>query len=355
MSKLSIKIGNISIGAGNPIAVQSMTNTDTRDVKATVAQIIELADAGCDFVRVAVPDKTAADALGDIVDLSPIPIVADIHFDYRLALAAVDAGVAKLRINPGNIGDKSNVEKVSCAANEKNIPIRIGVNSGSLDKNILEDFENNKISLAEAMAESALREIKILENCNFKNIAVSVKASNVPETIAAYKILNEKCDYPLHIGITEAGTLINGIIKSAVGIGALLAQGIGDTIRVSLTASPVEEVKAGRKILQALKLRPYGPEIISCPTCGRTQVDVINIANELEARIEENESLKKFNCTIAVMGCIVNGPGEAKHADIGFAGGKNEGIIFKKGKEIEKVTAENAVDKIIEKMLIIDN
>ncbi len=351
MSILSINIGNISIGAGNPVAVQSMTNTDTRDPKITVAQINELADAGCDFVRVAVPDKIAADALADIVRLSPIPVVADVHFDYRLALAAIEAGVAKLRINPGNIGDNSNVEKIADAANEKNIPIRVGVNSGSLEKKLMVDFDNNKITLGQAMAESALNEIKILENCGFRNIVISVKASNVPETIDAYKILNEKCDYPLHVGITEAGTLINGIIKSAVGIGALLAQGIGDTIRVSLTAAPVEEVKAGRKILQALKLRPYGPEIISCPTCGRTQVDVIKIANELEERIEEDKKLSKINCTIAVMGCIVNGPGEAKHADIGFAGGKNEGVIFKKGEKIEKTSAGNAVSKIINEIL----
>jgi len=216
---------------------------------------------------------------------------------------------------------------------------------------IAQDFENNKISLAEAMAKSALSEIKTLENCNLKNIVISVKASSVPETIEAYKILNQNCDYPLHVGITEAGTLKNGIIKSAVGIGVLLAQGIGDTIRVSLTANPVEEVKAGRKILQALQLRPYGPEIISCPTCGRTEVNVIKIANELEEKIEKNETFKKINCTIAVMGCIVNGPGEAKHADIGFAGGKNEGIIFKKGKKIEKVSSETAVDKIIDEIL----
>ncbi len=353
MSILSTKIGSVAIGAENTVAVQSMTNTDTRDAKATIEQIDELAAAGCDFVRVAVPDKTAADSLGEIVENSPIPVVADIHFDYRLALVAINAGVAKLRINPGNIGSSENVEKVAKAANEKNIPIRIGVNSGSLEKKIAQDFENKikNISLAEAMAKSALSEIKILESCNFKNIVISVKASNVPETIAAYKILNEKCDYPLHVGITEAGTLKNGIIKSAVGIGALLVQGIGDTIRVSLTASPIEEVKAGRKILQALKLRPYGPEIISCPTCGRTQVNVIKIANELEAKIEGNENLKKVNCTIAVMGCIVNGPGEAKHADIGFAGGKNEGIIFKKGEKIEKVSSEDAVDKIINEML----
>ena len=349
-----VKVGNIPIGGTNFISVQSMTNTDTRNAGDTLRQIKKIKELGGDIVRVAVPDAKAADALQEIVANSPLPVVADIHFDYRLALKAIEASVAKLRLNPGNIGNNKNVKSVARAAKGKNIPIRIGVNAGSLENALAKSVSERRLSLGEAMCKSALAQAAILEDCDFHDIVISVKASHVPITFEAYKRLANLCDYPLHIGITEAGAATAGIIKSSVGIGALLAEGIGDTIRVSLTGPPEEEIKAGRRILQALGLRAYGPEIISCPTCGRTEVDVLKIAEELQKKIESDRKIAKINCTIAVMGCVVNGPGEASSADIGFAGGKNCGIIFKKGKRIGKVAAENAVEKLIEEIRSMD-
>lgn len=346
----AVHIGAVTIGGGSEIAVQSMTTTDTRDAEATIAQINELASAGCDIVRVAVPDGDAAAALPNIVRGSTIPVAADIHFDYRLALAAVDAGVQKLRINPGNIGDSSRVREVANAAVDHGIPIRIGVNAGSLEKKLLASVEQNKITLGAAMAASALREARVLEECGLRQIVLSVKSSRIPATLEAYRILSKTCSYPLHIGITEAGTARNAIIKSAVGLGTLLSEGIGDTLRVSITGPPLEEVIVGRKILQVLDLRAYGPEIISCPTCGRAEVDVAAIAEELERRIVRDTCLRHAACTVAVMGCVVNGPGEAGAADVGFAGGKNEGILFSKGVSLGKVPAEKAVDRLIEEI-----
>ena len=344
----TVCVGDVKIGGENFISVQSMTNTDTRDTQKTLAQIKKIAELGGDIARVAVPDDEAAGALVEVVEKSPLPIVADIHFDYRLALKAVEAGVAKLRINPGNIGDKEKVKKVAAAAKNKNIPIRIGVNAGSLENELATAVRDRKISLGEAMCKSALAQAAVLEECDFHDIVISVKSSHIPDTFFAYRKLAELCDYPLHIGITEAGSAETGIVKSAVGIGALLAEGIGDTIRVSLTGPPEDEVVVGRRILQALGLRAYGPEIISCPTCGRTQVDVLKISKELQRKIQTDEELKKKNCTIAVMGCVVNGPGEASAADIGFAGGKDCGIIFKNGEKICKVSATAAADKLME-------
>jgi len=349
-----VEIGNVSVGGTNFISVQSMTNTDTRNTVETLEQINKIHKLGGDIVRVAVPDSQAAESLPEIVDNSPIPVVADIHFDYRLALKAIEAGIAKLRINPGNIGDKKNVEIVANAAIEKNVPIRIGVNAGSLENELAQAVREKRISLGEAMCRSALAQAAILEACDFHDIIISVKASHIPDTFKAYKTLAEACDYPLHIGITEAGSANTGIIKSAVGIGALLAEGIGDTIRVSLTGPPEEEIVVGRKILQSLDLRPYGPEIISCPTCGRTEVDVLRISEELEEKLKNDKTINKKNCKIAVMGCVVNGPGEAGSADIGFAGGKDCGIIFRNGKKICKVSAGEAVDKLIEEIRALD-
>jgi len=346
----TVMVGAVPIGGGNRISVQSMTTTDTRDSHATSVQVAELADAGCDIVRVAVPDMAAAAALRAVVAAASVPIVADIHFDHRLALAALEAGVAKLRINPGNIGARERVAAVAEAARERGVPIRIGVNAGSLERELLRDVETGARTLADAMAESALREARVLEECGFADIVLSVKASNVPATIAAYRQLAARCAYPLHLGVTEAGTRRRGMIKSAAGIGALLAEGIGDTLRVSLSAAPVEEVQVGRMLLQALELRPYGPEIVSCPTCGRAQVDVISIAEELERRIAGDDELRRAICTVAVMGCVVNGPGEARAADVGFAGGKGEGLLFRKGEPVCKVSATEAVERLIEEM-----
>jgi (E)-4-hydroxy-3-methylbut-2-enyl-diphosphate synthase len=327
-----------------------MTTTDTRDTRATGAQIAELAAAGCDLVRVAVPDAEAADALHPIVAAAAIPVVADIHFDYRLALAALEAGVAKLRLNPGNIGTGDRVRAVADAARERNVPIRIGVNAGSLERDLLHDVEAGTCTLADALVRSALREAAILEESRFHDIVISVKASQVPATIAAYRALAERCDYPLHLGVTEAGTRIRGIVKSAVGVGTLLAEGIGDTLRVSLSSPPVEEVRIGRLLLQALELRAYGPDIVSCPTCGRCQVDVIGIAEELERRIGGDDRLRRALCTVAVMGCVVNGPGEARAADVGFAGGTGEGLLFRKGEPVCKIAADEAVDRLVEEI-----
>ena len=338
----------IKVGGGAPIAVQSMTNTKTSDPVATLEQINRLAEAGCDIVRCAVPDMAAAEGLKTIVKESPIPVIADIHFDYKLALAAIEAGVDGLRLNPGNIGGNDRVAAVVEAAKKRNIPIRIGVNAGSLPKDLLEKYGH---PTPEALVEAAWRHIRILEEMDYKNIKISLKAHDVPLTLAAYRLMASQCDYPLHVGITEAGTVNSGIIKSAVGIGTLLAEGIGDTIRVSLTGDPVREVKVGFEILKSLGLREYGPTLISCPTCGRTQINLEKLALEVERRLAEiTEPI-----TVAVMGCVVNGPGEAREADVGIAGGINEGLIFRKGEVLKKVAEADIIDELfaeIDKILL---
>ena len=332
-----LKLGNIFIGGTAPISVQSMTNTKTEDVAATVNQIKELTALGCDLIRCAVPDLRAAQALSAIKEQISIPLIADIHFDYKLALEAIAAGVDGLRLNPGNIGGKDEISQVISKASDRNIPIRIGVNAGSLPKDILLKYGH---PTPEALVEAAWRHIRILEEYDYRNIKISLKAHDVPLTIAAYRLMAAQCDYPLHVGITEAGTINSGIIKSAVGIGALLAEGIGDTIRVSLTGDPANEVRVAYQILKALGLREYGPTLISCPTCGRTQIQLEKLALEVEKRLENI----KEPITVAVMGCVVNGPGEAREADIGIAGGISEGLIFKKGKIIKKVREEEIID-----------
>lgn len=334
-----IEIGNVKIGGDAPISVQSMTNTDTRDVKSTLKQINNMVEHGCELVRLAILNSDAADSIRQIKKLSPIPIIADIHFDYRLAIKCIENGVDALRLNPGNIGKEENIKKVVSLAKINNIPIRIGINGGSLEK----DLEQSSRPLSEKMVESALRHIKILEDNNFDKIKVSLKSSDVLTTIEAYKIISQKINYPLHLGVTEAGTYTGGIIKSAVGLGSLLSAGIGDTIRVSLTDSPVEEVKAGFMILKSLGLRKRGINFVSCPTCGRTQINLIDLAKEVEKRLENFDK----PLTIAVMGCAVNGPGEAKHADYGIAGGISEGYIFKKGEIIKRLPEEKLVDEFI--------
>lgn len=338
-----IKIGNIAIGGSNPIAIQSMTNTDTRDIEATANQIKQLEEAGCEIVRVAVMDMEAAEAIKAIKNKINLPLVADIHFDYRLALKALENGVDKLRINPGNIGDEQRIKEVVSLAKKRKVPIRIGVNSGSLETEFIQKY--GKVT-AQGLVESALKHISILEKYDFCDIVVSIKSSNVPFSIEAHKLLSSQTDYPIHVGITESGTLWSGAIKSAVGIGAILSQGIGDTIRVSLTGNPVEEVKCAKEILKSLQLRNFGIEFISCPTCGRTQIDLISIANEVEKKcLHINKNIK-----VAVMGCAVNGPGEAKEADIGIAGGRGYGLIFKKGEIFKKVKEEQLVDTLIEEI-----
>jgi (E)-4-hydroxy-3-methylbut-2-enyl-diphosphate synthase len=343
----AVQVGPHSIGGGSLITVQSMTTTDTRDTTATLAQITALAAAGADIVRVAVPDAAAANALRELVAAAPVPLVADIHFDHTLALAALDAGVAKLRINPGNIGAADKIRTVAAAAGARHTPIRIGVNAGSLPRPLQTRVARGELSLGAAMASAALDEARVLEDAGFYAIVLSVKAAQVPATLEAYHVLAAESSYPLHIGVTEAGTLRGGVIKSAIGLGALLAEGIGDTLRVSLTADPVEEVRVGRRVLQALALRPYGPEIISCPTCGRTALDVIGLAEELERRIADDATLRDVVCSVAVMGCVVNGPGEARAADIGYAGGRNEGVLFRHGKPIGTVPAAEAVERLL--------
>ena len=338
-----IKVGDIYIGGNSKIAIQSMTNTDTRDVKATINQILRLEEAGCDIVRCAVPDMEAAEAIKGIVKGINIPLVADIHFDYRLALKAIENGISKLRINPGNIGSVERVEIVAKAAKEKNIPIRIGVNSGSLEKELLK--KHGRVC-PEALVESALNHVKILEDISFDDIAISIKSSDVTQMIESYRLISEKVNYPLHVGVTEAGTIWRGTIKSSVGIGALLSQGIGDTIRVSLTGDVVEEVKVGKEILKSLGYIKEGVEFVSCPTCGRTQIDLIKIAEEVENKLSKLDK----NIKVAVMGCVVNGPGEAREADIGIAGGKGEGLIFKKGEIIKKVKEEDLVEELLKEI-----
>lgn len=335
-----ISIGNVKIGNNNPISVQSMCNTDTRDIEATTRQIKELADAGCELVRLAVLNKDAAEAIKELVKISPVPLIADIHFDYRLALQCINNGISALRLNPGNIGKRENVEKVVTLAKQQNIPIRIGVNAGSLEKDLLD----KDIPLHEKMVESAMKHIQILEDLDFDKIKVSLKSSDVLTTIEAYRLMAQKVEYPLHLGVTEAGTLKGGLIKSSVGLGTLLAEGIGDTIRVSLTENPVEEVFAGYEILKSLKLRQRGVNFVSCPTCGRTQIDLIGLAKKVEARFKNLDK----NITIATMGCVVNGPGEARHADFGIAGGINEGYVFKKGEIVARVPESELLDKLEE-------
>ncbi|MBE0466818.1 MAG: flavodoxin-dependent (E)-4-hydroxy-3-methylbut-2-enyl-diphosphate synthase [Candidatus Desulforudis sp.] len=340
----ALRLGNVQVGGGAPVSVQSMTNTDTRDVAATVAQIRELVEVGGEIIRVAVPDQEAALALRRIrAEVPEAALVADIHFDHRLALAAIKAGVDGLRLNPGNIGGRKKVTEVVRAALEREIAIRIGVNAGSLDRRVLERFGG---VTAEAMVVSVLQHVVILEDLGFSAMKISLKASDVPLTVAAYRLLADQVDYPLHVGITEAGTMRGGLVKSAVGIGILLAEGIGDTIRVSLTAPPRYEVWAGFEILKALGLRHRGVELISCPTCGRTEIDVLRIAAEVEERLQGITRPLK----VAVMGCVVNGPGEAREADVGIAGGKGVGLLFRKGEPVRTVPESELVDALMEEI-----
>ncbi len=341
-SSRQINIGGVLIGGGGPISVQSMCNTDTRDIAGTVKQINELKEAGCDIVRLAVLDMEAAKAVGEIRKQVDIPLVADIHFDYRLAIECAQGGVDKIRINPGNIGSPNRVKAVVDECGSRNIPIRIGVNGGSLEKELLEKYG---APTPDALCESALGHIKLLEDCKFYDIALSIKSSNVFSTVTAYRKIAEMIDYPLHIGVTEAGTEYGGIIKNSIGIGGLLLDGIGDTLRVSLTAPPVKEVTAGIEILKALELRD-GAKMVSCPTCGRCQVDMIPVADEVNRRIAAIDK----NITVAVMGCAVNGPGEAREADIGIACGKGEALMFRHGEILKKVPIENAADELMKEI-----
>jgi len=345
MKKLTrlIHVGSVPIGGNAPCSVQSMCSTDTRDIPSTIAQIHGLAEVGCEIVRCAVPDLDAASALAQIKKMSPIPVVADIHFDYKLALQVLEGGIDGLRLNPGNIGEKWKVAEIVASAAERKVPIRIGVNAGSLEKELLLRYGH---PTAEAMVESALGHIHILEDLNYQEIKVSLKASDVLKTVAAYRLFSEQSDYPLHIGITEAGTLFSGTIKSSVGLGILLADGIGDTLRVSLTGAPNEEVRVGYDILKAVGLRQRGVNFVSCPTCGRCQIDLIRVAEEVEKRLQGVD--KKI--TVAVMGCAVNGPGEAREADVGIAGGKGEGLVFRHGEIVRKVPEEQLADALLEEI-----
>ncbi len=339
----NFNIGNLKIGSDNPISVQSMVSVPSTDIFGTVEQVRRLKESGCDIVRIAVPDMNSVTLVDAIKSEVNIPLVADIHFDYKLALACVDAGIDKIRINPGNIGDDSRVKEVANACANKNIPIRIGVNSGSLEKNILQKYGS---PTAEAIVESALYHASLLEKYDFGNIVLSLKSSNAETAYKAYSLVAEKCSYPLHLGVTEAGTRYNGIIKSSAVLGGLLLNGIGDTIRISLTDDPVEEVKAGISLLKSLGLRNEGPTIVSCPTCGRTRINLIKIAEEVENRLV---GCKK-NIKVAVMGCVVNGPGEAREADIGIAGGDGCGVLIKKGEIIKKVDEDKLVDTLIDEI-----
>lgn len=336
-----IRVGHVAVGDGAPISVQSMTNTKTDDVAATVHQIRQLTQAGCEIIRVAVPDPPAAAAIARIKEAIAIPLIADIHFDYRLAIASAKSGADGLRFNPGNIGSRKNVKALVDCAKDHRIPIRIGVNAGSLEKEILDRY--NGVTAA-GMVESALRHAALLQDLDFHDIKISIKASDVPRTIEAYRLLAQKTDLPLHVGVTEAGSLYSGIVKSALGIGGLLAEGIGDTLRVSLTRDPVEEVRVGYEILRALDIRHRGPEIISCPTCGRCDIPLFDIVEQVEKAL----LTRSVRVKLAIMGCVVNGPGEAREADIGVAGGNGVGILFKKGKVVKKFPQERLVDVVLE-------
>lgn len=334
-----MNIGNRVIGGGNPILIQSMTNTKTEDVAATVAQIKALTAAGCDIIRCAVPTMEAAEALAEIKKQVTIPVVADIHFDYRLAIAAIEHGADKIRINPGNIGSAERVRAVVDAAKERNIPIRVGVNSGSLEKELVEKYHG---VTAEGIVESALDKVRLIEEMGYDNLVISIKSSDVMMCVKAHELIAEKTDHPLHVGITEAGTIISGNIKSAIGLGLILNQGIGDTIRVSLTGDPLEEIKSAKLILRTLGIRKGGVEVVSCPTCGRTRIDLIGLANQVENMVADIP----LDIKVAVMGCVVNGPGEAKEADIGIAGGIGEGLIIKKGEVYKKVPETELLDAL---------
>ncbi len=340
-----VRIGKVKIGANNPILIQSMTNTDTKDAEKTYNQILELQNAGCEIVRLTAPDTESAKTFGILKEKGvKIPLVADVHFDYKVALECIAAGADKIRINPGNIGERCKVEAVVKACKEKNIPIRIGVNSGSLEKEILEKYGS---PTAEALAESALTHAKILEELDFFDTVISVKASNPMNMILANRILAEKTDYPLHLGVTEAGARLRAAVKSSIGIGSLLSEGIGDTVRVSLTDNPVEEVSLAREILSSLSLsQKRGMDIVACPTCGRTKIDLINLLADFEKKIK-SEGLEELKIKVALMGCVVNGPGEAREADIGIAGGEGEGLLFKKGVPVRKIREEILIDELI--------
>ena len=338
-----VKIANIAIGAGNPVAIQSMLNTDPHDHAACVKQALALEKAGCDIVRTAVPDMAAVGVISALKNAVSIPVVADIHFDYRIAIACAEAGVDKIRINPGNIGEDARVKAVVDACKSRNIPIRIGVNSGSLEKHILAKYGS---PTAEALVESAMYHIDLLEKFDFNDIVVSIKSSDVRRTVEAYRLMSSRCDYPLHIGVTEAGTYTMGLVKSSVGLGALLVDGIGDTMRVSLTADPVEEIYVAKRILKSIGLGTPSVNIVSCPTCGRTKIDLISLANKVETALENCNK----DITVAVMGCVVNGPGEAKEADIGVAGGDGCGLIFKKGEILRKVAEDEILPALLEEV-----
>ena len=340
----TIKIGNQVIGGGHPVLIQSMTNTKTEDVAATVAQILTLEKAGCQIIRCAVPTMEAARALGEIKKQIHIPLVADIHFDYKLAIAAMENGADKIRINPGNIGSRERIQAVVDVAKERQIPIRVGVNSGSLEKELVEKYHG---VTAEGLVESALDKVKIIEDMGYDQLVISIKSSDVLMCAKAHELIAQKTDYPLHVGITEAGTLFSGNIKSAVGLGIILYQGIGDTIRVSLTGDPSEEVKSAKRILKTLGLRNGGIEVVSCPTCGRTQIDLIGLANKVEDMVQDIP----LDIKVAVMGCVVNGPGEAKEADIGIAGGKGVGLLIKKGELIKKVPEDQLLETLRDELL----
>lgn len=343
MRKRLVNVGGVLVGGAADVSIQSMTNTDTRDVTKTVEQIRRLEAAGCEIIRCAVPDEEAADAIGKIKKQINIPLVADIHFDYKLALKCMENGVDKIRINPGNIGSEERVRAVVEMAKDKGVPIRIGVNGGSLEKDLLEKYLH---PTADALIESAMRHVEILDRLNFKDVILSIKTSDVVRTIEVYEKLDKMCDIPLHVGVTESGTMRGGIIKSSIGIGSLLAKGIGNTIRVSLTADPVEEVYAAKDILKVLGQRKNGAKLVSCPTCGRTRINLIEIANEVEKRIANIDK----DITVAVMGCAVNGPGEAREADIGIAGGNGEGLIFKHGEIIRKVSEDKIIDELMKEI-----
>ena len=339
-----IRIGNRVIGGGNPILIQSMTNTSTEDIEGTTAQINRLEALGCDIIRCAVPNMEAAKAIKEIKKRISIPLVADIHFDYRLAIASMEYGADKIRINPGNIGSVERVLAVVDVAKERNIPIRVGVNSGSLEKNLIEKYKG---VTAEGIVESALHKVKIIEDMGYDNLVISIKSSDVLMCVKAHELIAKVSKYPLHVGITESGTLFSGNIKSSVGLGMILGQGIGDTIRVSLTGDPTEEIKTGKLILKTLGLRKGGIEVVSCPTCGRTKIDLIKLANEVETMVEEFD----LDIKVAVMGCVVNGPGEAREADIGIAGGFGEGLLIKKGEIVKKVPEDQLLNTLREELL----